>query len=170
MGRRRLVGVVCGLVGEDDVQGHVEIEVVHFAAQFGGQLAAGEEDDAGVRGEIVAARLNQTGAGGLGTVVQREKDVVGQQPARVACLASWLHSRGSSGNGSRTASIRVRPGSPSPLYSGERGWGEGAWFTQAKTPHPQPLSPDYRGEGRPRGQTLGLPVRPSPPSCAGTPG
>ena len=38
-------------------------------------------------------------------------------------------------------------GSPSPPYSGERGWGEGARLPPKKTPHPQPLSPEYRGEG-----------------------
>src|SRR5208282_3656998 len=32
--------------------------------------------------------------------------------------------------------------------SRERGWGEGARLSQAKPPHPQPLSPEYRGEGR----------------------
>src|SRR5207248_1938958 len=35
----------------------------------------------------------------------------------------------------------------SPLYSGERGWGEGA-VSASRTPHPRPLSPEYRGEGR----------------------
>src|SRR5262249_35637905 len=40
-----------------------------------------------------------------------------------------------------------RCGSPSPLYSGERGWGRGDELCGAQTPHPQPLSPEYRGEG-----------------------
>ena len=37
---------------------------------------------------------------------------------------------------------------PSPLYSGERGRGEGVEPPHAMPPHPQPLSPEYRGEGR----------------------
>src|SRR5436309_1613354 len=34
-----------------------------------------------------------------------------------------------------------------PLPQGARGWGEGAELPQAETPHPRPLSPEYRGEG-----------------------
>ena len=37
---------------------------------------------------------------------------------------------------------------PSPPYSGERGRGEGVEPPHAMPPHPQPLSPEYRGEGR----------------------
>ena len=37
--------------------------------------------------------------------------------------------------------------SPSPLYSGERGWGEGETAGEVQPPHPRPLSPEYRGEG-----------------------
>src|SRR5262249_35239361 len=36
---------------------------------------------------------------------------------------------------------------PSPPYSGERGRGEGAEPSQTTPPHPQPLSPEYKGEG-----------------------
>src|SRR5262249_50905866 len=56
---------------------------------------------------------------------------------------------------------------PSPLYSGERGRGEGAkgrW--RELTPSPQPLSPEYRGEGlsrtsaRTQRSTLSIPGTP----------
>jgi len=42
-------------------------------------------------------------------------------------------------------SLSEKPLAPA---SGERGWGKGARLSQAKPPHPQPLSPEYRGEGR----------------------
>ncbi|HLN31854.1 MAG TPA: hypothetical protein VK395_29255 [Gemmataceae bacterium] len=38
--------------------------------------------------------------------------------------------------------------SPSPPYSGERGWGEGAQDSQVNPPHPRLLFPEYGGEGR----------------------
>src|SRR5205814_1837238 len=38
---------------------------------------------------------------------------------------------------------------PSPLYSGGEGLGVRGWGTKRQAPpHPQPLSPEYRGEGR----------------------
>ena len=44
--------------------------------------------------------------------------------------------------------LRVCPISPSPPYSGERGWGEGACYPRPKSPTPTPSPPEYRGEGR----------------------
>src|SRR6185437_13253650 len=41
--------------------------------------------------------------------------------------------------------LRACPRSPSPLYSGERGWGEGVTFLRDCCP--LPLSPEYGGEG-----------------------
>ena len=40
-----------GLVGEDDVEGDVEVLVVDRAVEAGGDLADGEEEDARVRGQ-----------------------------------------------------------------------------------------------------------------------
>ena len=37
--------------------------------------------------------------------------------------------------------------SPSPPYSGERGWGEGVQTIEVQPPHPRPLSPEYGREG-----------------------
>ncbi len=41
--------------------------------------------------------------------------------------------------------------SPSPRSTGERGWGEGSAFPEGRPPRPQPLSPEYGGEGSCRG-------------------
>jgi hypothetical protein len=49
--------------------------------------------------------------------------------------------------------LRGRLISPSPLYSGERGWGEGACFPRQIPLTPDPSPPEYRGRG-------GLPRRP----------
>jgi hypothetical protein len=35
----------------------------------------------------------------------------------------------------------------SPCTQGERGWGEEVGFPRILAPHPQPLSPEHRGEG-----------------------
>ena len=92
-------------------------------------------------------------------------------------LSTSLSSSGRSGSGSapggrlrvnRATRRRRRPGEwpgcpsrlwtvlPSPLYSGERGFGSPPEFS----PSPQPLSPEYRGEGLPS----------PPPKSGGTPG
>ena len=54
-----LVLVVGRPVLEDDVQGHVEIAVVDGAVQVLGQRAGGEEDLAGVLGQVLLAGGDQ---------------------------------------------------------------------------------------------------------------
>ena len=49
---RVLIEVVVGLVGEDDVQRDVEIEVVDRPIQVARELAAGEEGNPRVAGEV----------------------------------------------------------------------------------------------------------------------
>ncbi len=47
---------------------------------------------------------------------------------------------------------RVSPGSPSPLYAGERGWGEGAGVRRQNPLTLDPSPPEYRGRGEQCGQ------------------
>src|SRR4051794_33667567 len=77
--RRRLVLIVGFLVGEDDVQGHVEIAIVDLAVQFRSENASPEENDARMRRQVLVARLHEPGTSGFTAVVQGEIDVVGQQ-------------------------------------------------------------------------------------------
>ena len=44
--------------------------------------------------------------------------------------------------------FKVKTVQPLAPASEDSGWGEGACLFQANPPHPQPLSPEYRGEGR----------------------
>jgi hypothetical protein len=54
------------------------------------------------------------------------------------------------------SAVRVCPISPSPPYSGERGWGEGAWLPRPKPLTPTPL-PGVPGRGeRLMGQSLSV--------------
>ena len=50
-------------------------------------------------------------------------------------LPPFWHARGRMAR----RAVRVRPGSPSPPYSGERGWGEGVWFPRQNPSPPTPL-------------------------------
>ncbi len=55
MRRGRLVFVMGGLILEDDVQGHVEISIIHLAAQLLSQDSAGEGHGPGVAGQVFLA-------------------------------------------------------------------------------------------------------------------
>ena len=77
--RGDLVSVVRRLAVEDEVQAHVEVEVVDRPAQRLGARAAGEEDGAGMAGQVGAARLDEPRLGGGRGVTQGEVDVVRKQ-------------------------------------------------------------------------------------------
>src|SRR5581483_6019130 len=74
-----LVGVVRGLAVEDQVQAHVELEVVDRPAQLRGPRATGEVNRTRVAGEVLLARLDEPVPGGGGGVAEGEVDVVREQ-------------------------------------------------------------------------------------------
>ena len=72
-----LVGVVGGAGFEDGVEGDLEVLVVDGAVVAFGQTAAGEEREAVVAGEVLAAVGQQRLDGVVGGVGEREVNVVG---------------------------------------------------------------------------------------------
>jgi hypothetical protein len=75
---RGLVLVVGGLVGEDDVQGDIEVADVDFAIELVGEDAGGEPDRAGMIREVFLAGGDQLLFGGWRRIFEFEEDVVGE--------------------------------------------------------------------------------------------
>ena len=75
---RDLVGVVRGLVVEEDVQGHVKIAVVHRPVQMGVERSDREVEDTGMTRQILLAVVHQLADRGGRVVVQGEKATMSQ--------------------------------------------------------------------------------------------
>jgi hypothetical protein len=74
--RSRLVLVVGGFVGEDDMEGDVEVAVVDFPIELIREHAGGEPDGPGMIGQVVLASGDQGLLGYGGRILKFEEDVV----------------------------------------------------------------------------------------------
>jgi len=107
---RLLIYVVGAFIGEHDVQGHVEAEIVYVASQVGRQFRRRRKR--GCRDEP-SGECGTPGSGGrgpgCGTVVQREKDIMGQHHGQTASRFGQV---GDYSLGTATAAVRQAPTGP----------------------------------------------------------
>src|SRR5262249_2222006 len=79
VGRIVLVGVVGGAVGEDDVQGNVELTIVDVALQSRVALSAAEVLDPRLDGQVLLARGDEGIDRGRGAIFEGEVDIVAEE-------------------------------------------------------------------------------------------